>query len=170
MKKVISLIALSLICVSFFASALSQTNDYKAHKQAMAQERFQALDANRDGKLSYAELQNNQKHRERFDKADTNHDGGLSQDELKQSHLERKQKRQERRAKGREKMQLALQKMQVLDTNKDQAFTRTELGNEMPKLSENFSIIDGNNDGRITREEIKIARMAMGAERQSQAK
>ena len=170
MKKVISLIALSLIVVSFFASAQSQTNDRKADKQAMAQERFQALDVNRDGKLSYAELQNNPKHRERFNKADMNHDGGLSPEELKQSHLENKQQRQERRANDREKMQLARQKMQVLDTNKDQAFTRAELGNEIPKLSENFSIIDGNNDGRITHEEIKIARMAMRAERQAQAK
>ena len=170
MKKVIPLIALSLMAVSFFASAQSQTNDRKAHKQAKAQERFQTLDANRDGKLSYAELQNNPKHRERFDKADLNRDGGLSQDELKQAHQEKKQQRQERRAKGREKMQAARQKMQALDTNKDQAFTRAELGNELPKLSENFSIIDGNNDGRITREEIKIARMAMRAERQSQAK
>ena len=165
MKKVIPFIALGLMAVSFFASAQSQTKDRKADKQAKAQERFQTLDVNRDGKLSYAELQNNPKHRERFNKADRNHDGGLSQEELKQSHLEKKQQRQERRLKGRERMQLALQKMQVLDTNKDQAFTRAELGNEMPKLSENFTIIDGNNDGRITREEIKSARMAMRAER-----
>ncbi len=170
MKKVIPFIALSLMAVSIFASAQSQTNDPRAHRQAKAQERFQALDANRDGKLSYTELQNNPKHRERFEKADTNHDGGLSQEELKQVHLEKKQQRLERRAKGREKMRVAQQKMQALDTNKDQALTRAELGNELPKLSENFSIIDGNNDGKITREEMKIARMAMRAERQSQAK
>ena len=170
MKKVIPLIALGLMTVSLFAAAQSQTTDRKAHRQAKAQERFQALDANRDGKLSYAELQNNPKHRERFDKADLNHDGGLSQDEIKQAHQEKRQQRQERRAKGREKMQAARQKMQALDTNKDQALTRAELGSSMPKLSENFSIIDGNNDGKITREEMKIARMAMRAERRSQAK
>ncbi len=170
MKKVIPLIALSLMTVSLFAAAQSQTTDRKAQMQAKAQERFQTLDTNRDGKLSYAELQNNPKHRERFDKVDLNHDGGLSQDEMKQAHQEKRQQRQERRANGREKMQAVRQKMQALDTNKDQAFTRAELGNSMPKLSENFSIIDGNNDGKITREEMKIARMAMRAERQSQAK
>ena len=170
MKKVIPVIALSLMAVSLFATAQSQTNARKTEMQAKAQERFQTLDANRDGKLSYAELQNNPKHRERFDKADLNRDGGLSQDEIKQGYQEKKQKRQERRAKGREKMQAFREKMQGLDSNKDQAFTRAELGNEMPKLSENFSIIDGNNDGKITREEMKIARVAMRAERQSQAK
>ena len=170
MKKVIPLIAISFMSMSLLAAAQSQTTDRKAQMQAKAQERFQSLDGNRNGKLSYAELQNNPKHRERFDKADLNHDSGLSQDEIKQAHQEKKQLRQERRTKGREKMQAARQKMQALDTNKDQALTRAELGNEMPKLSENFSIIDGNNDGKITREEMKIARLAMRAERQSQAK
>lgn len=170
MKKVIPFITLSLMAVSLFATAQSQTNERKAQMQAKAQERFQTLDANRDGKLSYAELQNNPKHRERFNKADTNHDDGLSQEELKQAHLEKRQQGQESQAKGREKMQVTRQKMQALDTNKDQAFTRAELGNEMPKLSENFSLIDGNNDGKITREEIKIARMAMRAEHQLQVK
>jgi len=170
MKKVIPLIALSVMSMSLFAAAQSQTTDRKAQMQAKAQERFQTLDANRDGKLSYVELQNNPKHRERFDKADLNHDGGLSQDEIKQGHQEKKRQRQERLAKGHEKMQAVRQKMQALDVNKDQAFTRAELGSSMPKLTENFSIIDGNNDGKITREEMKIARMAMRAERQSQAK
>ena len=169
MKKAIPFIALSLMAVSLFATAQSQTNDRKAQMLAKAQERFQTLDANRDGKLSYTELQNNPKHRERFDKADTNRDGGLSQAELKQAHQKKKQQRQERRVKGREKMQAVRGKMQGLDANKDQAFTRAELGNEMPKLSENFSLIDGNKDGKITREEIKIARMATRAERQLQA-
>lgn len=163
MKKVIPLIALSLMTVSLVAAAQSQTTDRKAQMQAKAQERFQMQDTNRDGKLSYAELQNNPKYRERFEKADLNKDGGLSQDEIKQTHQQNRQQRQERRTKGREKML-------ALDTNKDQAFTRAELGNSMPKLSENFSIIDGNNDSKITREEIKIARMAMRAEHNSQAK
>ncbi|MEO8002286.1 MAG: hypothetical protein ABI644_10460 [Arenimonas sp.] len=167
MKKAIPLIALGLMTVSLFATAQSQSSDRRANMQARAQERFQTLDTNRDGKLSYAELQNNPKHRERFDKADLNHDGGLSQDELKQAHEQKKQERQQRRSQMREKMQAGREKLQRLDVNKDQALTRAEIGNEMPKLLENFDIIDGNNDGKITREEMRIARMAMRGEHQS---
>jgi Ca2+-binding EF-hand superfamily protein len=170
MKKVIPLIALCLMTVSFFATAQSQTSDRKAQMQAKAQERFKTLDANRDNKLSYAELQNNPKHRERFDKADLNRDGGLSQEELRQAHAQKKQQREGKRAERREKMQAAREKLQRLDVDKDQALTRAEIGNEMPKLAENFGIIDGNNDGKITREEMKVARLAMRAERQAQAK
>jgi len=170
MKKVIPLVAIGLFAVSFLAIAQDQSKDRRAEMQAKAQERFQTLDTNRDGKLSYAEFQNNPKHRERFEKADLNRDGGLTQDELKQAHQQNRQMRQERRAKGREKMQAAREKLQSLDTNKDQALTRAEIGNEMPKLLENFDVIDGNNDGKITREEMRIARMAMRAERQSQSK
>jgi len=170
MKKVIPVAAIGLLTVSLFAGAQSQNSDRHAQMQAKAQERFNAIDTNHDGKLSYAEIQNNPKHRERFDKADLNHDGGLSQDELKQAHEQHKQKRQERRGQMREKMQAVKEKMQRLDTDKDQALTRAEIGNEMPKLLENFSIIDGNNDGKITREEMRIARMAMRADRQSQQK
>lgn len=170
MKKLIPLIALGLMSVSLVAGAQSQSNDRRAEMQAKAQERFQTLDTNRDGKLSYAEFQNNPKHRERFEKADLNRDGGLTQDELKQAHRQNKQMRQERRARGREKMQAAREKLQRLDTNKDQALTRAEIGSEMPKLLENFDIVDGNHDGRITREEMRLARMAMRAERKAQAK
>jgi Ca2+-binding EF-hand superfamily protein len=166
MKKIIPLIAVSLMTASLFAVAQSQINpsgDRHAERQAKAQARFQALDVNRDAKLSYAEMQNNAEHRERFNKADLNHDGGLSQDEMKQAHQQKKQQHEQRRNQGREKMQ-------SLDLDKDQALTRAEIGSGMPKLLENFSIIDGNNDGKITREEMQIARKAMRAERQSQAK
>jgi len=170
MKKSIPFIVIGLMTLSLLANAQNQGADRRANMQAKAQERFQTLDTNRDGKLSYAELQNNPKHRERFDKADLNHDGGLSQDELRQAHEQRKQMRENQRAQRREKMQAAREKIQSLDVNKDQALTRAEIGNQMPKLLENFDIIDGNNDGKITREEMRIARMAMRAERHSQSK
>lgn len=166
MKKIIPLIAVSLMTASLFAVAQSQTKpagDQHAERQAKVQARFQALDVNRDGKINYAEMQNNPEHRERFNKADLNHDGGLSQDEMKQAHQQKKQRHEQRRNQGREKMQ-------GLDLNKDQALTRAEIGSGMPKLLENFSIIDGNNDGKITHEEMQIARKAMRAERQPQVK
>lgn len=170
MKKVIPILVIGFMSISMLANAQSQSNERRADMQAKAQERFRALDVNHDGKISYAEFQNNPKQRERFDKADLNRDGGLTQDEIRQAHQQMKQQRQERRAKGREKMQAMREKMKRLDVNNDQALTRAEIGNELPKLSENFDIIDGNNDGKITREEMRVARMAMRAERQSQSR
>ncbi len=170
MKKLFPFIAIGAMAVSMLATAQNQTTDRRADMKAKSQARFEALDTNRDGKISYAEFQNNPKQRERFEKADVNRDGGLSQEEIKQAHEQRKLQREERRAKVREKMQATREKLQRLDVNKDQAFTRAEIGNEMPKLLEHFDLIDGNNDGKITREEMRIARLAMRAERQSQAK
>jgi Ca2+-binding EF-hand superfamily protein len=162
MKKMMTLAAMALVTTSFVAFA--QTNDQKASdRQAKMQARFEAIDSNRDGKLSYAEIQNNPMHRARFDKADANRDGALTIDEMRQAQQNNKNARHERKGQMREKLQR-------LDANQDRALTRAEIGNEMPQLLENFDIFDGNNDGKITREEMQIARKAMYAERQSQAK
>jgi Ca2+-binding EF-hand superfamily protein len=170
MKKTIPLIALGMFVFSLMATAQSQSNDRAANRQAKAEERFQMLDKNRDGKLSYAEMQSNPEHRARFDKADVNRDGGLTQDEMRQAYQQKREERKARHGEHREKMQAAREKLKRLDTNQDQALTRAEIGNELPKLAENFDIIDGNNDGKVTREEMKIARKAMRAERAAQAK
>jgi Ca2+-binding EF-hand superfamily protein len=184
MKKMMTLATMALVTTSFMAFA--QTNDQKASdRQAKMQARFDASDSNRDGKLSYAEIQNstahlermdsnrdgklsdaemqNPMHRARFDKADANRDGALTIEEMRQAHQANKNARRERKEQMREKLQR-------LDANQDQALSRAEIGNEMPKLLENFDIFDGNNDGKITREEMQIARKAMYAEGQSQAK
>lgn len=170
MKKIIPFVAIITMTAGMLATAQSQTTDRRAEMKAKAQARFETLDTSRDGKISYAEFQNNPKQRERFEKADVNRDGGLSQEEIRQVHEQRKQQREERRIKGREKMQAAREKLKRLDLNKDQALTRAEIGNEMPKLLEHFDLIDGNNDGKVTREEMRIARMAMRAERQAPAR
>ncbi len=170
MKKTVPFLAIGLFAFSLMAVAQSQKNDRAADRQAKAQERFQTLDKNRDGKLSFAEMQNNPEHRARFDKADANRDGALTQDEIRQAHQKKHEARKARRGEHREKMQAAREKLQRLDANQDQALTRAEIGNELPKLAENFDIIDGNNDGKVTREEMKIARKAMRAEREAQAK
>jgi Ca2+-binding EF-hand superfamily protein len=163
MKKINVLIAVTLMTLSIAAFAQSQNNDRHAEMQAKVQARFQSLDSNRDGKLSYNEMQNNPEHRARFDKADLNHDGGLTPEEMQQARQQMGKQRHERHAARREKMLR-------LDANKDQALSREEIGSEMPKLLENFDIFDGNNDGKITREEMQIAGKAMRAEHQSQTK
>jgi Ca2+-binding EF-hand superfamily protein len=163
MKKILFLATASFLMISFSAIAQNQTAEPKMDRQAKMQQRFQTLDTNRDGKLSYQEIQNNPEHRTRFDTSDIDRDGGLTMDEMQQAHAAKKQKRQHRGGEMREKMAR-------LDANQDQALSRTEIGNEMPKLLENFDIFDGNSDGKITREEMRIAGKAMRADRQSQAK
>ncbi|MFC6182834.1 hypothetical protein ACFPZ9_01065 [Pseudoxanthomonas japonensis] len=50
--------------------------------QARMDERFAALDANKDGRLSRDEVKDKGRFAERFDALDTNKDGFLSKDEL----------------------------------------------------------------------------------------
>jgi Ca2+-binding EF-hand superfamily protein len=163
MKKILLLAVTSFAMISFAAIAQNQTVESKIDRQAKMQQRFQALDSNRDGKLSYQEVQNNPEHRARFDASDLNRDGALTINEIQQAHAAKKQQHQQRGSEMREKMTR-------LDVNQDQALSRAEIGNEMPKLLENFDIFDGNSDGKITREELRIAGKAMRADRQSQAK
>jgi len=50
------------------------------------------------------------------------------------------------------------EKLRALDVDQDQALSRAEIGDSMPKLSENFDTIDSNRDGKLTREEMRAAR------------
>lgn len=127
-------------------------------RHALAQARFSQVDGNHDGKLSLAEMQDAQDIglAERFARMDANKDGGVSQDEMRQAHRQRR----ENRHAGREAIRAELL---ALDSNHDQALTRAEIGDRMPKLSENFERIDGNRDGKLTREEMRVAREARRA-------
>ena len=161
MKKFPLLIACALACTA----AIAQEQSSPVDGDAMRQERQQKADAafadsdhNHDGKLSLAEWQaaRNQKLAEQFRKLDANNDGALSQDELRQAHERRHGMGGHHQ--GGEGMR---QKMQALDTDHDQALSRAEIGDKLPRLSENFDSIDNNHDGKITREEMRAAREAM---------
>ncbi len=134
----------------------------RAEFQARAQARFAESDRNHDGRISLAEFQDasDRKLAERFQRLDANHDGQLTQDELQQARAQRGEKMMERRQAraGR------LQELRALDTNKDQALDRAEIGNRMPRLLEHFDQIDANHDGRITRDEMRASRAAMRAQ------
>jgi hypothetical protein len=86
---------------------------------------------------------------------DTNRDGGVTREELRAAHEERRGRRHERREGMRGKMHARLQ---ALDTDHDQALTKAELGDAMPRLAERFDAIDADKDGRLTREEMRAAR------------
>ena len=81
--------------------------------------------------------------------------------ELRQAHQQRREQRQARSA----RRQAMRAELRALDSNQDQALTRAEIGDRMPRLSENFARIDADHDGRITRAELRLARQVLRAQR-----
>lgn len=109
---------------------------------AMLTEKFDTIDTDKDGKLSYAELEANRK--AEFDAADTNKDGALSADELSARALARFQE------KLADRTQAMLDNM---DNDGNGSLSEDEMG-EGPGMR-NFARIDGDNDGFVTKEEIQ---------------
>lgn len=109
---------------------------------AMMAEMFDQMDADKDGKLTYAEMEAHRK--AEFDAADTNKDGQLSADELSARALARFQ----------EKLAARTQAMlDNMDNDGNGSLSADEMG-EGPGMR-NFARIDADNDGAITKEEIQ---------------
>ena len=109
---------------------------------AMLAEMFDSMDADKDGKLTYAEMEAHRK--AEFDAADTNKDGSLSADELSARALARFQE------KLADRTQAMLNNM---DNDSSGSLSADEMG-EGPGMR-NFAKIDADNDGAITKEEIQ---------------
>lgn len=107
-----------------------------------AAERFERLDANKDGKVTLAEL--TQSKESWLGKVDTNKDGVATAAELEQSH----------KARHAERVAAMFAKR---DTNKDGRLTQAE--SQMPERW--FARSDANNDGALTAAEL-AARPAHG--------
>jgi Ca2+-binding EF-hand superfamily protein len=157
-NKSIVLVMCVLASSIVFAEETSPT-DNEARKLQMrerADAHFSESDRNRDGKLSFAEWQEarNKTLAEQFRKLDGNNDGALTQDEMRQAREQRHQMRGGRRGEAG----AMREKLRALDVDQDQALSRAEIGDSMPKLSENFDTIDSNRDGKLTREEMRAAR------------
>jgi Ca2+-binding EF-hand superfamily protein len=128
----------------------------RAEMQAKADARFKQSDSNHDGKLSQAEWRAAREQRlaEEFARLDANKDGGLTADEMRQGFRARQQMRASHRHAG-----MAMrEQMRALDVDHDQALSRAEIGERMPRLSQNFDRIDSNHDGNLSREEMRAAR------------
>ena len=108
----------------------------------MLTEMFDKIDADKDGKLSYAELEANRK--AEFTAADTNGDGALSAEELSARQLARFQEKLAERTQG------------MLD-NMDNDGSGSLSDAEMPEGPgmRNFAKIDADNDGFVTKDEIQ---------------
>jgi Ca2+-binding EF-hand superfamily protein len=124
-------------------------------------EAFAESDANRDGRLSLAEFQaaRSRKLAEQFQRMDGNRDGALTPEEMQDARREQRQLRSSRRHQGMARHE----GMKALDKNGDQALSRAEIGDRMPRLSENFDSIDLDDDGRLDRTELRAGREALRA-------
>jgi len=128
-----------------------------AERQAQADSRFRTADANADGKLNAAEWAalGQGKAIADFAHVDADADGGIRPDELPNA----------RRQKATAATGAARERLAALDANQDGAWTRDELGEQAPRLSQNFATLDADGDGRLTREELRAARDKRGEAR-----
>ena len=109
---------------------------------AMLIELFDSVDADKDGKVTYAELEAHRK--AEFDAADTNKDGALSADELSARALARFQEKLAERTQGM---------LDNMDNDGSGSLSPDEMG-QGPGMR-NFARIDADNDGFVTKEEIQ---------------
>jgi Ca2+-binding EF-hand superfamily protein len=155
MKRSLIFLALALsagLALAETATVSGKHDGEHGDRHAKAEARFNEVDSNHDGKLSFAEMQaaEQQRLKERFDRLDADHDGGVSLAEMRQAHEHRGDMREHRH----EHWQEMHEKLQALDTNHDQALTKQEIGDAFPRLTENFDRLDANHDGKLTREEM----------------
>jgi Ca2+-binding EF-hand superfamily protein len=108
----------------------------------MLTEMFDTMDADKDGKLTHAEMEAHRK--AEFTAADTNGDGALSAEELSARAMARFQE------KLAERTQAMLDNM---DNDGNGSLSEAEMG-EGPGMR-NFARIDADNDGFVTKDEIQ---------------
>ena len=158
MKKMIAL-SLGLFAASIAVAQQAAPRHGQDRGPEARAAAFAESDSNRDGRLSLAEFQaaRSRKLAEQFSKMDANRDGALTQDEMREAVREHKHMRSARKHQAMAMREQAI----ALDTNNDKALSRAEIGDRMPKLAQNFDAIDLNNDGRLTRDEMRAGREAM---------
>ena len=105
-------------------------------------ELFDSIDTDKDGKITYAELEAHRK--AEFDAADANKDGVLDADELSARALARFQEKLAERTQNM---------LDTMDNDGSGSLSPDELG-QGPGMR-NFARIDTDNDGFVTKEEIQ---------------
>ena len=160
MKTLPILLAGVLASASAFAQDAAAPEPRGEHKQRMhdrAEAKFSEADSNHDGAISQAEWQSARlrEANARFQKLDANRDGRLTELEMQQAREQRQHRKGERRGERRERLR-------ALDKDGDQQLSRAEIGTAMPKLAQDFDRLDGNRDGKLSREEIRAGRAPRG--------
>lgn len=131
---------LGLIMVTFSLNRTYGQSDNKSLKQKppSVEAVFEMMDADNDSKLSLEEVKG--PFRDDFTKVDTNSDGFLTKEEL-----EKVPKPERSTPRGREMFK-------DLDTDKD---GKIALSEAKGRLKDNFSKVDANSDGYVTKEELE---------------
>ncbi len=134
----------------------------RASAQAKAEQMFDRMDANKDGRIDQADRAARQT--ERFAKLDTDKNGQLSPAEMSAGHQRKPRAESEAPARkmgmrgGHRGMKGGLMKM--ADTNKDGTITKSEA---VAAALAKFDTADTNRDGSVTAEERKAAKAQMRA-------
>lgn len=153
------LICTALVLASGFALAQTQTGtaDHEARRaewQAKADARFAEADKDADGRIDRVEAQAfGERFNKHFDRMDANKDGELDKQELAQARRHARDGRHGGRGHGAFLHGL----IKGMDDDGNGAINRAELGNKMPKWSENFATIDTDANGELSREELRAA-------------
>ncbi|MBI4293834.1 MAG: EF-hand domain-containing protein [Betaproteobacteria bacterium] len=134
-----------------------------AAKRPRLAEQFRLADADGNGALSRAETEKGlARLASVFDAIDANRDAAITPEEIRAWLKARRGERQTRREALRAKFDEFFAKA---DSDGDGALSRAEAENNMPRVAGKFDRIDGDRDGRITREEIRAFLQAKRAAR-----
>ena len=117
-------------------------------------QRFDALDANKDGAIDRVdrELRGKQHRDAWFAKADADKDGKLTRAEIDQAHAAR-------RAESGQRRQARMDaRFAVADANKDGRLSRDEVKDS--RLASRFDALDANKDGSLSRDELAAGKPA----------
>jgi Ca2+-binding EF-hand superfamily protein len=111
---------------------------------------FERWDANSDGVVTRAEVEQNaaERARKHFDSLDADGDGTLTKAEVEQAH-------EQHRAAVREK---AEDRFTSADTNGDGSLSKAEAEQGMPHVARRFEQLDTNKDGALSAEELRSLR------------
>lgn len=128
-----------------------------ATKNARLAEQFRRADADGNGMLSRAEAERAAPLlAKQFDAIDANRDGRISAEEIRAF---RRAGRSERRARGGAQGTQAGAKFELYfaraDTDGDGVLSRAEAERGLPRVAKKFGRIDRDGDGRLTREEMQ---------------
>jgi Ca2+-binding EF-hand superfamily protein len=123
---------------------------HAARANQEAEETFQEIDTNSDGKISSDEFA--AAHKAKFEKMDTDHDGKLTAEEMTAAH----EKHQKMGGKTDDKTKaMVIERIKIMDTNGDGVITEEEF---VTDSKARFGKMDTDHDGYLTKAELKAGR------------